>query len=92
MSGHVTSHKNKSNPHRRIPHLLSHWSVCFAFSVLVKTKGPLVIASAEESKHKKKSTRRSYQQHHGIWGAEFGVVPLIKITELHNLTVEVFSQ
>lgn len=53
MSGHVTSHKNKSNPHRRIPHLLSHWSVCFAFSVLVKTKGPLVIASAEESKHKK---------------------------------------
>lgn len=51
--GTVTSHKNKSNPPHRIPLLLSHWSVCFAFNVLVKTEGPLVIASAEESKHKR---------------------------------------
>lgn len=34
------------------PLLLSHCSVCFAFNVLVEPKGPLVITSAEESKHR----------------------------------------
>lgn len=50
--GTVTSHKNKSSAPRCIPLLLSHCSVCFAFNVLVKTEGPLVIASARESKQK----------------------------------------
>lgn len=53
------SHHTKTNPSHpaAFPSLLSHWSVCFAFNVLVNTKGPLVIASAKEPKDKKTCNR-----------------------------------
>jgi len=49
----VTSHKNKSKPPRGIPFLLSHWTVCFAFNVLVSVEGPLAIVSVKESKQRR---------------------------------------
>lgn len=71
------SHHTKTNATHpaAFPLLLSHWSVCFAFNVLVRTEGPLVIASAEESKHKKTCKRAitatPWDVRSWIWGGTF---------------------
>lgn len=71
--GMVTSHKNKSNPPCGIPFMLSHWSVCFAFSVLVGAEGPL----------------EGPWEGRGIKTAKFNSVPRIKISQMPNVSKKI---